>query len=426
MKKTIATMLSVMILAGILPFAALAEGETDAIEAPAAATEAPAASAEPVIAEPVIVEPATVEPATVEPVVEPVVEPETVEPETVETADETETAAETFEGRLHAELVNPEPVHAGDTVTLRASVSDANMDYTLVWEKLDTTDPEAEWKEVSGSPRIEFEATETTPDFTWRVRVTAEDGTVLTGAPIRVTLAAGETEEAEENEENEEIEEIEETEEPAEEVAEEPREHEDALETAAEDEEEEESGDEPDPEQAGEEEIVGIDDYEAPLGAVEAETVVLAPRDNGRFETVNVREEANGMSAIFATLPEGAEVTVLGVEGDWYVVLADGRVGYVYREDLAAYTGRPEEEAAPEMKVLIFSSRRSVMEEGEEVKLTSQLVGIDGYEITYQWECNRHDGLGWQSLEGANEGSYEFAAGADTLSWDWRLTVYLN
>ena len=83
-----------------------------------------------------------------------------------------------------------------------------------------------------------------------------------------------------------------------------------------------------------------------------------------------------------------------------------------------------EEEAvpeAPEMKVTIFSSRRTVMTQGEPVYLTSKLEGFDGYEVFYQWECDR--GEGFEPIEGANGDTYEFEASAETLSWGWHLTV---
>ena len=140
----------------------------------------------------------------------------------------------------------------------------------------------------------------------------------------------------------------------------------------------------------------------------------------------DVREEADGMSAIFTTLPFDAEITVLGIEGDWAKVDVDGQIGYIYKADLVGIVDLPEDElntAVPEMKVLIFSSRRTQMSEGETVYLTSKLVGLDGYEIEYQWECDKHDGAGFRDVEGANSDTYTFNATVETLSWDWRLSV---
>ena len=74
------------------------------------------------------------------------------------------------------------------------------------------------------------------------------------------------------------------------------------------------------------------------------------------------------------------------------------------------------------MSVTVFSSRRSVLREGETITLTSLLEGFDGYEIMYQWECDRGDGF--EPVEGAQEDSYTFTVTADSLRWNWRLTVY--
>ncbi len=144
-------------------------------------------------------------------------------------------------------------------------------------------------------------------------------------------------------------------------------------------------------------------------------------------EGIDVREKADGMSAIFATLSANAEFAVLAVEGDWVRVVVNEQIGYIYKADLEGIIDLPEEKpdtAAPEMKVMIFSSRRTQMSEGETVYLTSKLVGLDGYEIEYQWECNKHDGAGFRDVEGANGDSYTFNATVESLSWDWRLSVF--
>ena len=93
----------------------------------------------------------------------------------------------------------------------------------------------------------------------------------------------------------------------------------------------------------------------------------------------------------------------------------------------------PEEEAAEEnlidiieeggKRVYIFCSRSPVMKKGDLVELTSRLEGFDGCEVHYQWECDKHDGQGFQGVENATEDSYAFEASVETLSWDWKLTV---
>ena len=74
------------------------------------------------------------------------------------------------------------------------------------------------------------------------------------------------------------------------------------------------------------------------------------------------------------------------------------------------------------VKVTIFSSRRSVMEPGETVYLTSKIEGFDGYETMYQWQCDK--GNGFEDIAGANDATYAFGADVDTLSYDWKLLVY--
>lgn len=165
-----------------------------------------------------------------------------------------------------------------------------------------------------------------------------------------------------------------------------------------------------------------IEDYGTPLD--EIETVTL--------ETVTeagVRLDPNGLSAIFLKLEEGTEVTVLEQKDDWYVVLIDDKIGYVYVDDLAALAEEePEQSAQPEerketpKKVTIFSSRTALMTEGETVYLTSKLEGFeDAEEIFYIWKVNK--GNGFEAIPGADEATYSFAATEETLTWSWHLTV---
>ena len=152
-------------------------------------------------------------------------------------------------------------------------------------------------------------------------------------------------------------------------------------------------------------------------------TITLENTTEEAFTDVAVREDADGMSAIFTALPEGAQVTVLAVEGDWAMVLVDGQPGYIFASDLAAWMDLNAAEET-EQKVTVFSSRRSVMHVGERIELTSRLEGFEGMALTYQWERDTHDGQGYQPVDGAREASYAFNATAETLRWDWRLVVH--
>lgn len=83
----------------------------------------------------------------------------------------------------------------------------------------------------------------------------------------------------------------------------------------------------------------------------------------------------------------------------------------------------PDIQLLPRMSVSITSDRQPIMRVGQIVHLTSQLIGFDGYELSYQWECDKNDGNGFQPVLGATSNHYEFEATKETLSWSWRLAV---
>ena len=154
---------------------------------------------------------------------------------------------------------------------------------------------------------------------------------------------------------------------------------------------------------------------EAPAAPASFETVAL---ENG----IDVRENADGMSAIFTTLPAGTEITVISVEGDWVMVAVGDMIGYVYVDDVKDQLPAAPAAAPVAKKVTIFTSRRTVMKEGEPVVLTSKLEGFeDCEEIEYQWYCDKGDG--YSPVAGATEASYSFRASVETLSWAWQLAV---
>ena len=140
------------------------------------------------------------------------------------------------------------------------------------------------------------------------------------------------------------------------------------------------------------------------------------------FAATNIRVAASGMSAIFLTLEEDMEVTILGVEGDWVKVeLPDGTIGYIYINDIE-FEGKPEK-VYTEKKVTIFSDIHPMMRVGELIHLTSLLEGFeDCVAITFQWECDKGNGM--EPVEGGTGDSYSFEATADSITWDWQLTVY--
>ena len=334
-------------------------------------------------------------------------------------------------------------LHYGDKVTLKAIVTNANVKYSIRWEaKIN-----GEWKKLATGEKYEFIVKKENAELSYRAVAVADSKANEKESDIfklpEVTEAPAEeeptTEEpaAEEPVTEEPVVEEPATEEPVAEepvveepVTEEPVVEEPVEEIPAEEEPVEEIPAEELPldettseEEIDEEALVEIPEVvDTPLGA--APVISLADAD--------VRIAADGLSDIFVTLPEGTVLNVLSIEGDWVLVEieVDGLVmqGYIHKKDVL---GLPEEEqeadeagevAETAKKVTIFSSRRTVMNRGETVELTSLLEGFeDCSEILYQWECD--NGSGFVAVPGANSASYSFKASAMTLSWGWRLTV---
>ena len=167
--------------------------------------------------------------------------------------------------------------------------------------------------------------------------------------------------------------------------------------------------------------------YDTHIEMDEYPKIVLESNKEEEYKAVDVREKPDGLSAIFTSLSEGMEVTVISIEEDWATVFVNGKLGYVFINDIAAYLETEEDDSSEEIaeipkKVTIFSSRRTLMEEGEPVYLTSLLEGFeDCVEIQYFWKVNK--GEGFEIIEGANEESYVFTASMESLSWDWHLTI---
>ena len=182
-----------------------------------------------------------------------------------------------------------------------------------------------------------------------------------------------------------------------------------------------------------------LEDYETPLGLDEYTKIALTDLE----QAVSLREDANGMSPIIADLENDTEIVVVAVEGDWVRTIVGETEGFIYLDDIRAYLMPTEEEEEPaeteepteaeepaeeeaedpeaNMKVTIFTSRKAVMAKGDVVRLTSKLEGFEGYEIRYQWECDK--GSGYEAVAGGNAESYSFTLDDETLTWRWRLTV---
>ena len=515
MKKATALVIAAMMLLGLigtvwaeepvevqLPDAAETETAVTAPEAPAAQEEAEPAPAEEKAEEETAAPEQTAEPET-DASAEEEVKEETGEKSEEKTEEKSEEETEVPEQPAEAEksvvsqpveekaesenftadvtVYVPARIRMGKVLRIRAMVSGANMKYTLHWEKkVVTEDDRVIWKTVQKGGNLKLVVDDAVLATTYRLVLTAADGTVRTYAVPELKLtenAAEETEEPEEEIPDEAFEEdgyyVEELEADEEEPAVEPDEAAEAgeeptagEEPAAEPEAAEEPAGEPDGSEADGSENADGDD-KTPAGEPETpeepeetdeagtagepgdrpelpELIVEEPETEPKepeaepdedeetvteavpletlvlTEAAALREQADGMSSVLAELPEGAEVCLIAREGDWLKVSADGTVGYIRQP--AAEEAEAAPEAEPVRKVTIFTSRKAVMTEGESIELTSELEGFENNEIRYQWECDK--GEGFEPVEGANDATYIYAASLETLGWDWRLTVY--
>ena len=461
------------------PAAAPAEVPAEPAEAP---TEAPVeAPAEPAAAPAEIpVQPAEAPAeAPVEVPAEPATAPVEVPAEPAEAPAEEPAAQVSFTGSLSVNI--PMPVATGAEASLRAVVSNANMGYSIWWE---IQNAEKKWVRIEGATGevYKFTVNKTSGSYPIRCALRAEDGTMLySSAPVKVKEqeqapaeepeAPAEEPEAPAAEPEAPAEEpeapAEEPEAPAEEPeapAEEPEAPAEEPEAPAEEpeapaEEPEAPAEEPEapaeePEAPAEEPEVPAEEPEAPAEGPEVPAedeitenidlndvegydnyieldeypkIVLESNKDEEYKVVDVREKPDGLSAIFTSLPAGTEVTVISIEEDWATVFVNGKLGYIHINDIAAYLEIEKDDSSEEIieipkKVTIFSSRRTLMEEGEPVYLTSLLEGFeDCEEIQYVWKVNK--GEGFEIVEGANEETYVFTASMESLGWDWHLTV---
>ena len=94
-------------------------------------------------------------------------------------------------------------------------------------------------------------------------------------------------------------------------------------------------------------------------------------------------------------------------------------------EELDEEAGEVTEEAAVQKReVIIRSSQKEIVTEGDQITLSSELRGFDDDEqVTYQWQVDRGDGNGWQDVEGATKDKHVFIADRTTIRYSWRLIV---
>ena len=136
-----------------------------------------------------------------------------------------------------------------------------------------------------------------------------------------------------------------------------------------------------------------------------------------------IRANADGMSDIIYTPEEDIFVKILERTEDWIKVeTKDGITGFVFHDDVQLDEESDKEKETKSARVLIFTSRRAIMDLGEEIKLTSIVEGIpEDITLKYQWEVDK--GNGFEPAEGGNEDSYTYTASVESLAWSWRLVV---
>ena len=81
------------------------------------------------------------------------------------------------------------------------------------------------------------------------------------------------------------------------------------------------------------------------------------------------------------------------------------------------------EEVRVERQVKIYSTRKAKVYETEIIEMTSELIGFGDEEVTYQWQVDRGDGLGWVDVEDATRWKYTFIVDRETALYNWRLIV---
>ena len=155
---------------------------------------------------------------------------------------------------------------------------------------------------------------------------------------------------------------------------------------------------------------------------VEVEAVIQTEEEGG---SVNIRAAASMDAEIIGKLTSGMSVTTLGAEGDWTKIRADGVTGYVYSAFLRIpepVEEAPAEEAAPvaaERAVRVSSTLSEVVNPGDTITMSCELIGFDGLTVQLQWQQN--SGGGWRDVDGANGRSLSYTASQETVNSRWRV-----
>ena len=369
----------------------VAEEAAETAEAePVAEEAAETAEAEPVAeeaAETAEAEPAAeevTEPAEAESAAEEATEPVQEEAEATE-AEEAPAAAEAaaFAGSLSARVLNEGDIFEGDAVTLKATVLDANLTYSLTWQTKVINDEYAEWISVLEGETYTFTASKACEGLYYRAVLTAEDGTVLTSKLITLRVLDKAVEE------------------PAEEA--------------------------PEAEQAEEAEVEIIEDYETPLGLDDGEETAYA-FERGEDGELILDEAGNPVAS---AIGEG-EIPVAYQRGENGELMLDENGDpiptYTVPTD-AVKMVTLEDVLDPNRSIDIYLSwnnEEPVM--GGNVTLISVLNGYDNLVYTVQWQQSPDDAT-WYNIDTADQENplrYSFTVTEDNYQDFWRVEVVIT
>lgn len=174
---------------------------------------------------------------------------------------------------------------------------------------------------------------------------------------------------------------------------------------------------------------------EEPVEEQSAEAVVKTESENG---SVNIRAAASTDAEIIGQLSSNDRVVVLGVEGDWTKVRANGVVGYVFSKYLQVSepepTTKPEETVAPEVtpapdrSIRIQASRDGSgdLATGDKIVLTATLSGYEGLDYQIQWQTSESSSGAWSDIPGAHGATYTIELNEDNYTHFYRATAIVN
>jgi len=174
------------------------------------------------------------------------------------------------------------------------------------------------------------------------------------------------------------------------------------------------------------EETSAPDETATPEEPAEVEAVV---RTENAGSSVNIRAAASMDAEIIGKLTSGMRVVVLGTEGDWTKIRADGLVGYVYSNYISFPQPETEEatEVAPAVEQVIRIASNldtGSLKPGDVLTLSAELIGFDGLDYSLNWQVKRPGG-DWEDISGATGTTLtiEITEAHNGCSWRLRASI---